>query len=79
MWKKFVNSFEALAFSGTNILPSFVLNPVSIGTRWKVPAFQAAIGAMGTMPPGPSITGWNGQRTEGLYFSNIAPDAFFIS
>jgi hypothetical protein len=67
------------AVAGTKIEPSFALNPVSIGMRWKEPAFQAAIGAMGIMPPGPSITGWKGQRTEGLYFSKIAPEAALIS
>lgn len=79
MLKKSVKFCEVEAFCGTNVLPSFALNPVSIGTRWKAPLFQAVIGAMGIIPPRPSITGWKGQRTEGLYLSNIAPEADFIS
>lgn len=77
--KKSVKSWLVLPVEGTKDVPSLVLYPVRMETLCHLPAFQASIGRVGIMPPLPSMTGWKGHRTEGLYRLKIASEAVLIS
>ena len=55
--KNDVNSASVDTAGLTNIAPSLRLKPVSIGIGCHVSDFHFLIGAMGMIPPSPSITG----------------------
>jgi hypothetical protein len=81
VWKKLVKSSAVERFLGVNIEPSLVLNPVRMGTLLNLPVLKASIGRTGIKPFSPSITGWKGHRTEGLYSrksSNAALETSFV-